>query len=104
MGNAKQNLIGQATDEQIAEWKQQYGDIHSVTAENHVAYFKNPNRQQVGYAMGLQKDPIKMTEFLLKECRVGGSEIFEKEVSFMLGATPLLEKLVSVKQTEIAKL
>lgn len=104
MEKETKTLIGQATEEQIAEWKNKFGDIHSVTAEGHVAYFKNPNRQQVGYAMGLQKDPMKMTEFLLKECRVGGSEVFEKEVSFMLGAAPLLEKLVSVKQVEIAKL
>ncbi len=47
---------------------------------------------------------MKMTEFLLKECRIGGSDVFEKEVSFMLGAAPLLEKLITVKQTEIAKL
>lgn len=100
----EETLIGQATEQQIAEWKDKFGDIFSCKADGHIAYFKNPTRQVVGYAMGLQKDPMKMTEFLLTECCVGGSDVFNKEVSFMLGAAPLLEKLVSVKQTEIAKL
>ncbi len=104
MEKETKTLIGQATEKQIAEWKEQHGEIYSTIAEGHVAYFRTPNRKEVSYAMGLQNDPMKMTEFLLKECRIGGSDVFEKEVSFMLGAAPLLEKLITVKQTEIAKL
>ena len=95
---------GQATNEQIAAWKEKHGDILSVEADGHVAYFRKPTRQELGYAMTLQSESLKMTEVMLKQCKIGGSDIFLDETDYMLGAVSVIEQLVTAKATEIKKL
>ena len=103
-GETEEILIGQATEQQIKEWKGKHGDIFFAKSEGHIGYFKKPNRPEVGYAMSQQGDPLKMTETMLKGCFIGGSRVFIEETGFMLGAGELMEQLISVKKVELGKL
>lgn len=98
------SLIGQATQEQINSWKAKYGSVFYTTADNRIAYFRKPNRKELSYAMRLQDDPLAMIEMVLKSCRIGGDDTFIKDAEYLMGASALVEKLISVKKTEVGKL
>lgn len=97
-------MVGQATPKEIEAWKSKHGKIFYACADNHIAYFRKPTRKELSYAMRLKDDELAMTEMILKECYVGGSEIFYQNVEFMLGASGLVDKLLSVKSAEVGEL
>jgi len=101
---SKETLTGQATDEQIKAWKEKHGNVFFTKAEGNIAYFRKPTRQELGYAMTMQNDPLKMSESLLKSCYIFGSDVFTTDTEFMLGAAELMERLISVKKVELGKL
>jgi hypothetical protein len=102
--NKEEKLTGQATDEQIKALKKKHGDIFFTKAEGHIAYFRKPTRQELGYAMSAQSDPLKMSELILKSCFIDGSDIFTTDTGFMLGTAELREQLSDVKSVELGKL
>ena len=51
--------------------------------------------------MRLQDDPLAMIEMVFKSCRIGGDDTFIKEAEYLMGASALVEKLISVKKTEV---
>jgi hypothetical protein len=101
---SKEKLNGQATEEQIKEWKEKHGKVYFTKADGHIAYFRKPKRQEIGYSMTLQNDPLKASEALLKSCFVGGSEVFITDAGFLLGAAELMDKLISIKKVELGEL
>lgn len=97
-------LTGQASEDQIAIWKYKHGEIFSAVADNHIAYFKKPSRQQLAYSMMLQNNPAKQTESILKGCFVGGSETILTNSDYFLGASSIVKTLVADKTIEVEKL
>ncbi len=81
-------LTGQATDEQIKEWKakHKYG-IYAVTIGDHVGYFKNPNRQEINCALSkADKDnALAVFEMLASTTFIGGSEELLKDDQMFIG-------------------
>ena len=70
-----------ATPEQIAAWKEQYGDIKAIEvtiAEGDVAtaYLKPADRNVVAYGLTktMSNKIVEAGEFVLKNCFVGGDE------------------------------
>jgi hypothetical protein len=58
--NMKTTLAGQATPEQVSEWKAKHGDVFCVTIEGNVCYLKKPSRKALGYAtMAGKENPVK---------------------------------------------
>ena len=104
MEKEEKTLVGQATPEQIEAWKKQHGRLFSTTADGHVGYFRKPNRKELSYALSLQSKPLEMTEMLLKQCFVGGSNVFVDDTEYMLGCDGLIEKLVNVKMADVGEL
>ena len=98
-------LIGQATKEQIAEWKTQYERVFTITTGGHIAYLRKPGRTDVSYATTVgQKDAIKFNETVYKNCFIGGSEeILEKDELFF-GASAVLDKMIEVADAELGEL
>jgi len=69
--------IGQATPEQVQEWKSKYKQgIYAIEVDDHVAYFKNPNRQEMNCAMSKAsaEAALDMYDELAKRTLIGGSE------------------------------
>ena len=98
-------LIGQATADQIAEWKSKNNEVFAITVDGHIAYLKQPDRKTIAYASSVgAKDPIKFNEILLNNCWLGGSESIKTDDSLFLGASGKLAELIEVKEAELVKL
>ena len=96
-------LIGQATDEEIAEWKQQYPQgIYAIESDDHIAYFKNPNRNEMNCAMSKasQEKALDMYEELATLTFIGGSEdVIKNDQRFYGLASQLKTKFEGKKAT-----
>jgi len=95
---------GQASAEQIAQWKDKYGEVYAIQADNKVCYVRKPDRKTLAYVSTLQHNPIKMAETMLNNCWVGGCEEFKTDDSLFLGACQKLGALVQVKEADLVKL
>ena len=98
-------LIGQATPEQIEAWKKEHKDLFSIQVEGHVGYFKKPGRQVIAVASTRVKDnPLGYVETILENTFVGGSrEIIEND-DYFLAAMTTAEKLIEIKTADLVKL
>ena len=79
----KENLIGQATTEQINAWKEQHGDIFAFKVDGHICYLRKPTR---------------------RDCWLGGSEAIRRDDDKFMGASGLLEKIIPDAEAELEKL
>ena len=101
----EKTLKGQATAEQIADWKQKYGEIFAAKVGGHIAYLKKPDRKTLSYASSVGKtDPMKFNEILLNNCFIGGSDDVKTEDKLFLGVSAKLEKIIEVEAAELEKL
>lgn len=101
----QKKFIGEATPEQIAEWKEKHGDVFAVKCDGHVAYLKKPSRKAISYAsIAGKNDPMKFNELLLSDCFVGGSEAVKTDDSLFLGVSGKIAELIEVKEAELEKL
>ncbi|HQE13007.1 MAG TPA: hypothetical protein PLQ78_09675 [Flavipsychrobacter sp.] len=101
---SKEPLIGQASEEQIAAWKKQYGAVYIVTVEGHVCYLRKPDRKIIAYASTVLKDsPFQYVEEIFNNCRIGGSELFDTDDDYFLAAMQTVNELVQLKTAEIVK-
>lgn len=102
---AEKTMIGQATAEQIKEWKETHGDVFAIRTEGHICYLKKPSRKAISYASVAGKtDPLKFNETLLRECWLGGSEEIRKNDDLFMAASGVLDQLINVKEAELEKL
>ncbi len=91
------------TKEQIAELKKKYGEIFEISVEGKSCIVRRPNRKDLSY-VSVVKDPIKMSETLLKQLWVeGDKEILEQDDLF-LAVIPKMEEVIKVKESQIKKL
>lgn len=73
----QEQLNGQATPEQIQEWKNKYKQgIYAVEVDGHIAYFKNPSRHEMNCAMSKASvdAALDMYDELTQRTFIGGSE------------------------------
>ena len=97
-------LNGQATAEQIEEWKRQHGEVYAVSVEESVCYLKKPTRQVLSAMSSLVNDPIRSAEFLLNNCWLAGDETIKTDDEKFLGVVSQLGELVKVKAAKLEKL
>jgi len=85
--------IGKASDEQIAEWKKKYplGIFYIGTEEGHIAYFKNPGRNEVNCALRKTAQPLDRLEELFDLTFIGGSEEIRKNDTMLMGVCNKLQ-------------
>ncbi len=105
MNKGETQLIGQATPEQIEEWKNKYGKMWAIIVDGHICYLKKPDRKILGYASVAGKDnPLKFNEVILTNCFVGGSEAVKTDDELFLGASSKLVDIIQVKEAELVNL
>lgn len=98
-------LKGQASPEQIAEWKEKHGEVNMLTLEGHVAYLKNPDRKTLSYAMAsMIRNPMQAQEHMLNGCWLGGSEEIKKDDSLFVSFAAKAMDLFDIKEVELKKL
>lgn len=101
----KAKFIGEATPEQIAEWKGKHGKLFGIVVDGHIGYLRKPTRQEVSYSATVsQSNPMKSNEVLLDACWLGGSEAIRKDDELFFGASAKLAELVNVKDAELVNL
>ena len=101
----KTELKGQATPEQIVEWKKAHGDVRAVTVDGHIGYLKKPDRKTISYASSIgTKDPVKFNELILANCWLGGSEEIKTDDALFFGVSAVLGELIEAKSAELVKL
>lgn len=102
---AEQKLKGQATPEQIEEWKKKYGKVSGIIVDGHIGYLRKPDRKTLSYAsVAGQKDPLKFNEVLLNNCWLGGSDEIKTDDELFLSVGSKLAELVTVKEAELVNL
>lgn len=96
---------GQATDQQVAEWKKQYGEVYAVKVDGYVCYLKKPSRKAIGYAsMAGKENPMKFNEIMLNECYIGGAEEVKTDDTLFLSVSSKIADLVTIKEAALEKL
>jgi hypothetical protein len=102
---ADEKLKGQATPEQIEEWKKKYGKVSGIIVDGHIGYVRKPDRNTLAYAATLANtNPLKSNEMLLNGCWLGGSDAIKTDDELFLGAVSRLSELVTVKEAELVNL
>jgi len=100
---------GQATEAQIAEWKEKYGEVYEFTVANSVCYVKKPGRKELSAAtavasQGKNIDPIRFSETLLNTCFLGGDASIKDDDDMFLSILPVLEVLTQRAEATVKKL
>lgn len=91
------------TKEQVAEWKRKHGDIFELSVEDKSCIVRRPNRKDLSY-VSVVKDPIKMSETLLKQLWLAGDTEIQEEDDLFLAVIPKMEEVIKVKESVIKKL
>ena len=105
MSEKEDELIGQATPEQIEAWKKKYGKLYGIKVDGHICYLKKPDRRTLSYAsVAGAKNPLKFNEVMLNNCWVGGSEEIKTDDEMFLGVSGKMAKLINVKEAELVNL
>jgi hypothetical protein len=98
-------LIGQATPEQIGEWKKKNGKLWAIIVDGHICYIRKPTRHELSYSSTVsQSNPLKGNEVLLKAMWLGGSEAIQTEDELFFGASNKLSEIITVKEAELVNL
>lgn len=101
------SLAGQATEAQIAEWKTKYKyGIYAVEVDGHIAYFKNPGRNELNCAMSkADKDKaLDIFEELANVTFIGGSEEILKDDQMFIGVSQELKVKLEGKRARLVNL
>jgi hypothetical protein len=100
-------LKGQAPDAQIAEWKakHKYG-IYAIEVDGHVAYFKNPGRNELNCAMSKadRDKALDIFEELANVTFIGGSEEVLKDDQMFIGVSQELKVKLDGKKAKLVNL
>jgi hypothetical protein len=100
-------LKGQATDAQITEWKakHKYG-IYAVEVDGHIAYFKNPGRNELNCAMSKadRDKALDIFEELANITFIGGSEEVLKDDQMFIGVSQELKVKLDGKKAKLVNL
>ena len=91
------------TKEQVAEWKKKHGEIFELSVEDKSCILRRPNRQDLSF-VSVVKDPIKMSETLMKQLWVDGDKEIQERDDLFLAAIPKMEEVIKVKESQIKKL
>jgi len=107
MTKAINELKGQATEAQIAEWKSKYKyGIYAIEVGGHIAYFKNPGRNELNCAMSkADRDrALDIFEELANVTFIGGSEEVLTDDQMFIGVSQELKVKLDGKKATLVNL
>lgn len=106
MNNA---LIGQATEEQIKQWKAKHGKVITFIqtddkGQKHITYARTPRLPEMQNASRfIADDPIKSGLMLLNDCRLGGSEEVIQTDEMKFGVSKKMPSLFQTVEAELGE-
>ena len=105
-------LIGQASSEQIASWKEEVKKTHGESAEvyeyeveGRVAYLRSVDRDTYSAAAAkVSTSPAKFNELVITNIWLGGDETIKKQDQFYFGLIDFVEELMGKKKGSLKTL
>lgn len=91
------------TKEQVSAWKKKYGDIFEIEVGGKSCIVRRPTRKDLSY-FSVVKDPIKMSETMLRQLWVDGDMEIQEDDEYFLPVIPKMEEVLKVKEAQIKKL
>ena len=98
-------ISGEATEEQIKQWKEKYGKIYKYTVEEKVCYLRSVDRN--AFALGAAKvsaSPAKFNETIIQQIWLGGDEDIRTKDSYYFGLSEFVEELMDKKKGSLETL
>lgn len=105
--NETTQLIGTATAAQISEWKSKYKyGIYALEVDGHIAYFKNPDRNELNCAMAKadRDKALDIFEELATLTFIGGSDAVLKDDQMFIGISQELKTKLEGKKAKLVNL
>lgn len=103
----KKELIGQATPEQIAEWKKKYpkGIAGFQTNDGKIAYFKKPERAELKMATDAVANGLsEYNESIIESCYIGGEESICTDEKYFASIGKFISELAEGEKGKLVKL
>jgi hypothetical protein len=105
-------LIGEADNDQIAQWKSEiakkYGDSAALlkyTVDDKVCYLRTVDRATYDAAIAkVSTSPAKFTETIIANCWMGGCEDIRTVDTYAFGLNDFIDELINKKKGSIQKL
>ncbi len=91
------------TKEQVSEWKAKWGELFEISVEGKSCILRKPTRRDLSY-VSVVKDPIKLSEVMLKQLWVAGDEEIKEKDDLFMAVVSKMEAVLAVKEAEIKKL
>ena len=89
--------------QKVEDWKKQHGEIFQIETGGKSCIIRKPTRKDLSY-VSVVKDPIKMSETLLKQLWVEGDKEIQEQDDLFLAVIPKMEEVIKVKESQIKKL
>jgi len=103
----KPATVAEITQEQIDAWKKEHTKgVHKLTVEDKAGFVRNPNRNDLKYAMTRLKGggELDMAEALLEEIWLGGDSELLEDDDYFFAAVSQVQDLMQVKNASLVKL
>lgn len=91
------------TQEQIEGWKKKHGEVFELTIEDKSCLIRRPTRQEFSFVSGI-KDPIQLSETLLKQLWLEGDKEILEDDAYFLPAISHLDEVLKQKEASVKKL
>lgn len=98
------DLKGQASPEQVAAWKAEFGTVHQITVEDSIAYLKKLDRNSLSLALTyLGRDMVKFAETVFENNVIGGMKTMCLDTDLLPGVIEECTKIVNNVKSSYVK-
>lgn len=98
-------LKGQATPDQIAEWKEKHGKVFKYEVDGRIGYLRSVDRNTYSLAASkVATSPAKFNEIVIENIWLGGDEDLKKKDCYYFGLIDFVEELMAKKKGSLGEL
>lgn len=101
------NLIGQATPEQIAAWKAAHpSGVFEYQVENRICYLRSVDRDTYALAAAKVRDsgPAKFNDVVVERIWLGGDSTIRDNDAYWFGLVEFIDELMAKKKGSLKQL
>lgn len=98
-------LSGEATPEQIKEWKEKHGKVFKYEVDDKVGYLRTVDRNTYSLAASkVSTSPAKFNEIVVEAIWLGGDQDLKKVDCYYFGLVDFVEELMAKKKGSLGEL
>ena len=104
MDKSKAQLQGQASPDQIAEWKEKHGKVYCYEVDGKICYLRAVDRNTYSLAASkVSTSPAKFNEIVIENIWLGGDVSIKKDDSYYYGLCDHVEELMAKKKGSLGE-